>query len=221
MEKITDRQYGTILLRNIDADKPEEWDLSGATHVRVCLPSEISILLWMQEKGFQFVDRMLNVTIPLKKVQIDLQKLIRLQPILVTDRKEEIQRLAEKCFLKDRRFQVEVTYQTEIAKEIIDGWVEEIPEFYVCIYREAIIGFLALKEAEDRTSASIHLAAVEEQYRASGAAISLYVKAIQVGIEKGYQNITGQISCCNTAVMNLYAYLGGIFSSPRDVYLKK
>lgn len=221
MEKIIDRQYGRIFLRTIDADRPRKWDLSGATHVRVSLPSEISTVLWMQENGFQFVDRMLDVTILLNKVRVDVKKAIRLQPVRITDRKEEIKRLAEKCFFQDRRFQVEVTYQAEVGRAIIDAWIEEISEYYVCIYRDVMIGFLALKEEEDLSGASIHLAAVKEEYRSSGAALSLYAKAIQVGMEKGYQKITGQISCSNTAVINLYAYLGASFSNPQDIYLKK
>lgn len=220
MELITKKQYGEIVLANIVADSPAEWDISGATHVRVSLPSDIKHMLIMQQRGYQFVDRMLDVTIGLRKFPIDLKKSIRMQPVLVSDRKEEIKELAAKSFVRDRRFHVEPEYCPKIAKQIIEGWVNEISEFYVCLYKENIIGFLALKEAEDGNSAGIHLAAVEERYRTSGAAMSLYANAVQVGIEKGYQSITGYISSCNTAVMNLYAYLGAIFSNPQDIYLK-
>ncbi len=206
---------------SIIADFPMDWDTSNTTHVRVSLPSSIENILLMQQKGYQYVERMLDVTIGLKRNKIDLQKLIRIPPILRCDYKEEIKVLAKKSFVKDRRFYVEIDYNSEIANQIIDDWIEKIPEFYICLYKEKVIGFLALKEVEDGQSAMIHLAAVDERYRTSGAAISLYAKAMEIGIEKGYQNIYGYISCNNVAVMNLYAYLGGIFSNPQDIYLKK
>lgn len=221
MEKITKKRYGGVMLTNIIADKPAEWDVSDATHVRVSLPSDVKYMLYMQQNGYQFVDRMLDVTINLKRCTMDLQRAIRIDPVLVNDRKEEITFLAQKSFVRDRRFHVETEYNQQLANQIIKAWVEEIPEFYVCIYKEKVIGFLALKEADDRKSAEIYLAAVDERYRTSGAAMSLYAKALYVGMEKGYQNIAGYISGCNTAVMNLYAYFGGIFSNPQDIYVKR
>lgn len=221
MEKMIKKQYGDIMLTNIVADRPEKWDICDATHVRVSLPSDIDSMLYMQRNGYQFVDRMLDVTINLKRLTVDLQKSIRIEPVLVSDCREEIISLAQRSFVRDRRFHVEVDYNQQVANQIIEGWVEEIPEFYVCIYKENVIGFLALKETEDGKSAAIHLAAVDERYRTSGAAMSLYAKALQVGMDKGYQNITGYISSYNTAVMNLYAYLGGAFSNPQDIYVKK
>lgn len=220
MSLITVSKYDDITLKNIVAESPEVWETSDATHVRVSLPSEIGNMLAMQDMGYQYVDRMLDVTIGLKRINTDLQKSIRLQPVLISDRKEEIKELAVRSFVRDRRFHVEPEYCPEVARKIICGWVDEIPEFYVCIYKEQIIGFLALKEVEDKKSSAIYLAAVDEKYRASGAAMSLYANAILVGLEKGYQSITGYISSSNTAVMNLYAHLGGTFSNPQDIYVK-
>lgn len=221
MEKITKKQYGQIMLMNIIADNPADWDTTDATHVRVSLPCDIQNMLLMQKAGYQLVDHMLDVTINLRRVTADLQKVIRLEPVLTGDYKEEIKLIAEKSFVRDRRFHIETIYNQKIANQIIDEWVEEIPEFYVCLHKENVIGFLALKETGDGKSAGIHLAAVDERYRASGAAMSLYAKAVRDSVEKGYQSITGYISSCNTAVMNLYAYLGGTFSNPQDIYLRK
>lgn len=221
LESIVKNRYGSICLMNIEADAVSDWDVSDATHVRVELPSTIENLTQMQQRGYQFVDRMLDVTINLKRMAMDFGKSIRIKPVLVNDRKEEIKELALRNFVRDRRFHVEVAYNDAVAKEIIDAWVDEISEFYVCLHKEAVIGFLALKESENGKSAAIYLAAVDEKYRASGAALSLYANAVHVGMEKGYQSITGYISSYNTAVMNLYAHLGGTFSTPRDIYLKK
>lgn len=221
MEKITKKKYGDIMLADIFADEPTDWDMPDVTHVRVSLSSNIEYMLYMQQRGYQFVDRMFDVTINLNRCLVDLQKLIRIKPILVDNCREEIIALANKSFVRDRRFHIETEYNQKLANAIIEGWIEEIPKFYVCIHKEKVMGFLALKENVDKKSASIHLAAVDERYRTSGAALSLYANALQVGIEKGYQNITGYISSNNPAVMNLYAYLGGVFSNPQDVYVKK
>lgn len=221
MQTVSDRQYGEITVRNIISDKPENWDASEATHVRVSLPSDVSFHQQMQQMGYQFVERMLDVSINLRRTSIDFQKSIRIEPIVTAEYKSEIKQIAEHSFTRDRRFHVDVVYNPVIAKQIMDAWIEDIPEFYVCLYKEILIGFLALKEAADGKSASIYLAAVEERYRASGAAMSLYANAVKVGQEKGYQNITGYISSTNVAVMNLYASLGGTFSNPQDIFLKK
>lgn len=221
MESITRKQYGKIHLYNIEADAPGQWDIKEATHVRVSLPANTTYILEMQEYGYQFVDRMLYVTINLKRCNLDLNQCIRMSPILTSEYKNEIKELAVNNFNTDRRFHVEIDYNQEIAKAIIDEWVEEIPEFYVCLYKENVTGFLALKEQEDRKNAEVYLAAVEKRYRTSGAALSLYANALKIGLEKGYHSITGYISSNNTSVMNLYSYLGGIFSAPTDIFLRK
>ncbi len=220
MGKIMKKEYENILLYNIESDLPENWDVSDATHVRVSLPSGIENILNMQNNGYQFVDRMLDVTIHLNQNRMDLDKLVRMIPVLSREYREEIEEIAVRCFETDRRFHVEVDYNQEVARVIIHQWIEEIPEFYVCLHKDNPIGFLALKEADDEKSAEICLAAVDKKYRSSGAALSLYANALKTGREKGYQRITGYISSYNTAVMNLYSYLGGTFSNPTDIYLR-
>ncbi len=195
--------------------------MGDATHVRVRLPTDVAHILAMQDFGYQFVDRMLNVTINLKRNHIEPDKCIRMKPVLTAAYREEIQELAVINFETDRRFHVEVPYNRDISEEIIHGWIEEIPEFYVCLYKDKVVGFLALKESEDAKSAEIYLAAVDKKYRSSGAALSLYANAVKVGEEKGYHTVTGCISSSNIAVMNLYAYLGGTFSDPADIFLRK
>lgn len=67
----------------------------------------------------------------------------------------------------------------------------------------------------------VHLAAVLERYRASGAALSLYAAAARDCKSQGVRFLEGRISTANPAVMNLYAFLGAKFSQPVDVYLKE
>ena len=215
------QQYGRVSLMNIAAEAPEEWDTSGATHVRVSLPPDVRSMLRMQQMGYQFVDRMLDAAVSLRNSGINFEKAVRIKPEREKGRRDEIRQLAVKSFVRDRRFHVETEYNDGLAAAILDGWIAEIPEFYVCAYKNKLIGFLALKENGAENSASIHLAAVDERYRASGAAMSLYAAAMRAGQEKGLQRITGYISAGNTAVMNLYSYFGASFSNPQDIYVKK
>ena len=50
--------------------------------------------------------------------------------------------------------------------------------------------------------------------------MSLYARAVEIAKEKGYKKLDGRISSQNTAVMNLYAYLGASFSDPEDIFIK-
>ena len=50
--------------------------------------------------------------------------------------------------------------------------------------------------------------------------MGLYARAIQVARERGYRSLEGRISSLNTAVMNVYASFGAVFSDPEDVFLK-
>ena len=121
----------------------------------------------------------------------------------------------------DRRFHLEAEYNDEIAAQVIKGYMEEIPEFYISTNKGVLTGFLGLKESEEEKNAAIYLAAVDERYRISGAALSLYASALFDGAVKGFKNITGYISTANPSVINLYAYFGGVFSNPQDIYIKK
>ena len=67
----------------------------------------------------------------------------------------------------------------------------------------------------------MHLAAVLERYRASGAAMSLYAAAARDCRSRGIRFLDGRVSTANPSVINLYAYLGAKFSDPMDVYLKE
>ena len=217
----TIKKYGNITLINIVSDEPMEWDISGATHVRVRLPPSPKSAVIMQHMGYQFVDRMLNVSVNLKKIDDNLKKAIRVKAVLEAGRREEILELAIKSFARDRRFHLEAEYNDEIAAQVIKGYMEEVPEFYISTNKGVLTGFLGLKESEEEKNAAIYLAAVDERYRISGAALSLYASALFDGAIKGFKNITGYISTANPSVINLYAYFGGVFSNPQDIYIKK
>ncbi len=187
---------------------------------KICkMPANADNEINMQKDGYFFADRTLLASINLSRFAIDTKKLIRLNIVNTKEHKEEIFEVARKSFPYDRRFHLTPEIDNATAETEIKKWVENLDDVLVCIYKDKVIGFLALKETDDETL-FVHLAAVDEKYRLTGAAMSLYARAVEIAKEKGYKKLDGRISSQNTAVMNLYAYLGASFSDPEDIFIK-
>lgn len=214
------KSYGPIRLLDIECDEPYQWEEKRGTYIRVSLPFSIENQKKMSDKGFQFADRTIGVSINLRKTHLDYQSMIRIQPEFIQDNRSEILEIAKESFLTDRRFQLSWEYNNQIAERVLAGWIEELEEYYVCFYKGRIIGFLVLKDLPDNHS-FIHLAAVKQKYRLTGAALSLYANAAEECKKQKKFFLDGRISSTNTAVMNLYASLGAVFFDPMDIFLKE
>lgn len=187
---------------------------------KICkMPANADNEINMQKDGYFFADRTLHASINLSRFTIDTKKLIRLNIVSTKEHKEEIFEVARKSFPYDRRFHLAPETDNKAAEIEIKKWVENLDDVLVCFYKDSVIGFLALKETDSETL-FVHLAAVDEKYRLTGAAMSLYARAVEIAKEKGYKKLDGRISSQNTAVMNLYAYLGASFSDPEDIFIK-
>ena len=188
---------------------------------KLILPSAIENEKLMADNGFVFADRTIQTSIQLSKLDLNFDKLIRLNVEETGDYKKEIEEIALKSFPYDRRFHLRLDYNDEeLFSEIIKEWVNDLDKVLVAKYKDLIVGFLNLKEISCDTL-FIHFAAVDEKYRLTGAAMSLYSRAVQIAIEKGYKKLEGRISTKNTAVMNLYSYFNAHFENPLDIYLKE
>lgn len=212
-------QYGRISLLDIECDSPYDWQLEGITHVRVSMPVCYENQKEMARRGFALTDRTLGCSIGLGRSTVDFPSLVRAEPRITNERRDEVLDIAKRCFPTDRRFHVSPALNEEIAGEIITGWVKDLSSYYLYEHKEQPVGFLALVGEGDRRF--VRLAAVLEKYRASGAAMSLYAAAARDCKAGGIKLLDGRISTANTSVMNLYAYLGAKFSDPMDVYLKE
>lgn len=187
--------------------------------VKIFIDSENAIFDLLSQNKYIFVDRILDVSMALSKVN-DYEKLIRLPIVKTTEYKKEILQIAQKSFPYDRRFHLQLNYNQQLANVVIADLVDKLDEVYVCLYKDMPIGFLALIQIDNKNS-FVHLAAVDEEYRMTGAAMALYAKAIQISKENNYLNLNGRISSKNIAVMNLYANFGAKFSNPIDIYIKE
>lgn len=186
---------------------------------RVELPFAPGNYSEMIKKGYIFADRTLGVSIAVNKCSLDLDKMIRFNIEVSSCDDEDVLNIALSSFPFDRRFHVRPAPDNEVAGTIIREWVSKLSEVYVCKYKDKTVGFIDLEPYGDN-DCFIHLAAVEERYRAAGVAVSLYAFALKKAKEKGCDKLLGRISAANTAVMNLYAHLGGTFSEPVDVFVR-
>lgn len=214
------KRYDDIILADIKADTPEQWNIEGATHIKVEMPTSSDFEIKMQDEGFYLADRTLGVSISLSRLSDDLEKYVRLPIMETNDYKEDILRIASASFVHDRRFHIVPMLSKDIASRVLKDWIENLDKTLVCLYKEQVIGFLNLKETANDTL-FVHLAAVDEKYRLTGAAMALYAKACLLAKERGYKKLEGRISSQNTAVMNIYASLKATFLEPKDIYLKE
>lgn len=173
---------------------------------------------YWSKKGYLLTDRLQKVKVPLKRNTVDFAKYIRMEIILTDKFREEICQIAEESFVYDTRFSVTHPVDDELRKQRIRDYVTGCDEWFVCKYKEKIIGFLVPK-IENSREVSIYLAAVNPEYRISGAATSLYYYVAQYYKEQGFTTLLGRISSRNVDVANIYLSMGGRFAEARDVYL--
>lgn len=194
-------------------DEPVQW---------LVAPECLDLAEFLRGRGFCMIDRTIRATIPLKK-GMDFSRFRRI-PLEELERPtERIYEIAGQSFLLDSRFFAMATAGTEELRKRIRAFVDGMGAFFVCRCRGEIAGFLEVVRDEDfpDKQASIRLAAVDEAYRAAGAALSLYAGAAEQCRQQGIQRLWGRISSRNMAVMNLYAALGASFSLPQDVYVRR
>ena len=171
---------------------------------------------FLRQKNFVFIDRTIQATIPLKSSS-DFKKFCRL-PLETSELNERISEIAKKSFTQDVRFfdSVPPTFD----EKILENYLSEMKSCYICRVKNEIAGFIEVVDSDEKSECIIRLAAVDEKFRLSGAALSLYAGAADLWKEKNFRKITGRISTKNFPVVNLYATLGANFSRPYDIYFR-
>lgn len=124
--------YGAVRLADIEASQPAEWNISGATHVRVMLPASSASELNMQERGFFWADRTLKVSISLARCPVDLTKAVRLPVEKIDSHKKDLLRIACASFPYDRRFHVLPTCDDAVASMVLKEWVDSLDDVLAC-----------------------------------------------------------------------------------------
>lgn len=198
---------------------PENMQRAGS-HTRVSVLAGQGA--YLADHGFRMIDRSIEVKVPLQKGQTDFEKKLRMEIRKGACPKEKLFTLAQRNFREDSRFYLTNGSDREtIAQRIMKIWVDEIEEPFICIYKDTVIGFADVRFLEEyEGNPFVYLAAVDEKYRLTGAAISLYAFICAYYKRKDCRYLYGRISSRNTAVMNLYVSLGGQFMNPWDVYVR-
>lgn len=174
---------------------------------------------WLQ-RGYVLADRTIQVNVPLKRSAADFRKQIRMEVFLTHEYRDMVWRIAEKSFPQDTRFRVTIPPDEDLASERVRQYLADKDEWFVCRYKEEIVGFIVPDIVETGRTVSVYLAAVDEKYRTAGAALSLYHYVAQYYKELGYEKMTGIISSRNTAVANVWVSLGASFGETRDIFLR-
>lgn len=213
------RKYGEIRLLDIECNSPYDWQVDDATNVRVSMPANYENQVEMTKQGFFYADRTIGVSINLGRGTVDFASIVRTEPKIASDKRDEVLAIAKQCFPTDRRFHVTPAFNQTVADEVLAGWVNDLADCYLYEYKGQPVGFLAMTGDGDRRF--VHLAAVLERYRVSGAALSLYAAAARDCKAQGIKFLDGRVSTANPSAMNLYAFLRAKFSDPMDVYLKE
>lgn len=171
---------------------------------------------FLRKNNFVFADRTIQASISLK-ANADFKKFCRLE-ISESELNERICEIAKKSFSQDVRFFI--TIPPVMNENLLDKYLSEMKKCYVCKVKNEIAGFIEVVDSDEKSECIIRLAAVDEKFRLSGAALSLYAGACDLYRNFGYRKIIGRISSRNMPVLNLYAALGANFSRPQDVYIR-
>lgn len=219
MFRLQIEKYEDVCVYNIYTDEQGELPWEENARLRVSVPATVENQIWLIREGFFPADRMIKATINLRRCNLNFDRLIRMPVIKSADYMSQIEEIAFRSFPIDRRFNVDRQCNPETANKVIRGWIESLDIWYVCLVDSKVAGFAAIKKNKDNEY-EICLAAVDQKYRTSSVAISLYATLIKECINLGGNVLYGWISTLNMPVLNLYSSLGAFFSNPTDVFIK-
>lgn len=192
----------------------------------------------LRQKGYRLLERTIDVQLMPNGYKPPVKRRFMIDKHEGVSNIDEMISICEEVFPDDYRF-----HRTEVAPD--PEATSNMKSFIVRLakkegtislfanHRDALIAFLILtpenSDLYESTVAEkpglsdfmrISLAAVKPRYQGTGLAQELYGRALEVAQELGINKVIGRISSINTDVMNLYAYLGGKFTNPVDIYVK-
>lgn len=217
------KMYEEIDYADVELEESEAFSGCRSRYVRLSVPSGLRENVRLARMGFVMVDRTIEVKVPLTRGKVEFENYCRLPVERTEGRTEVIGEIAQNEFSEDSRFLLALPQpEDELRGRLLDSWVDELEESFLCQYKGSAIGFAGICFPERYGGMPfIHLAAVEQKYRATGSAMSLYAAVFAHYRGQGARAAYGRISSRNMAVMNLYAAFGAQFAKPYDVYLKE
>ncbi len=182
--------------------------------------NEIHAKKWLTENGFYFVERWLDVSVPMRTLPVRAFRK-RYETELGHENFSVLKRIYEEAFTEDRRFHLRMEYDQSLANQILKQYISDAIEqdmpLIICKYKGESIGCAFLQKTEK--GYFVFLAGVRSAYQGTGAAVELYRAVADFCKEEGGSMLTGRIAASNTGVMNLYGMLNASYYNPRDLYI--
>lgn len=180
----------------------------------------------LRRDGYRLLDRVLDVDIRKNAIPDEPQrKRFECRIIEYADFADRIKDIAREVFVNDYRFHKteelsDPDADTRISEYADSAGSSDGAEVVGLFLKDDLVGALILTK-EDEKGSRIALAGVRNRYQGTGGAQELYLAAVEHAFDNGASKVVGRISSMNTAVINLYAYLGGKFTNPVDIYVKE
>jgi len=175
--------------------------------------------------GFAFLDRILLFEIGLANVQLNGTG--ALKDISVTCDTEyipEMNEIAHKAFIADRRFHLNHEFDLEKAAPIMDAYINRCKEqemkIYKALHGTELLGFTIVNEKADPKGICFEnmLGATMPGIKGKMIAPMLY-KSMLCGEKDSFKKCLGRVSSSNLASLNLHIQLGGKVSGIYDEYI--
>lgn len=217
------KKYSQLNFCIAELENSDQLPAFGCECMRVSIPTDYPNKQDLVNKGFVMVDRTIDVKVPIGRSEKNFLRFCRMTVFRTEKYVEEIRKIARASFQEDYRFKISLHEQkNEIYDQLIDSWLEGQKEVFVCLYKEQAIGFADVRCLNEYGGMPfIYLAAVDERYRTTGAAISLYASVFEYYKEQKMKFVYGKISSQNIATINLYASFGAQFLRSCDIYIKE
>lgn len=178
----------------------------------------------LEEKGFCFHDRILNVEVGTKlktnhKIESQFFKLV-----VGNDFDEVVKQLAHEVFFYDSRFHFDRIPNRIKGNKVIDAFLDNCGRegfrIVKCMHDNDLMGFIILKDNGNNTATNM-LGAVKQDCHGKMSVPFLYGGTLEMLASEGITKEFGTISASNVASINLHFQLGGRLVNTTDKYIRR
>lgn len=177
----------------------------------------------MEQKGYTFHNRTILGEISMSSLNEALIHKINADIRSNKEFTKDLYELAQRTFVKDRRFHLKRYFDQSFANRIIVGYIDALAKedtvIFKCYHKDKLIGFTIVKRIDAALCENV-LGAVDPLYHNQGVAKNLYSYMLKTLRDaERYKKYYGRISTTNVASINLHRVLGAKYSLPEDEYI--
>lgn len=176
--------------------------------------------------GAMFHDRVLSMEIAIRSIRnIRRTNAGRISGIIICEQSEvteDLLLLANRVFLTDRRFHLELPFELGQAMIVLRAYLKEYQKKGLRVlcarYQEKNVGYTVVCDVGNKTAENI-LGVTEPSIAGKAAAFGLYCTTLDQMERWGYERYLGQVSSANQASLNLHMQLGARVVKVMDHYI--